>query len=140
MDILEEIDKILGERKIVSEYVMGFDEKEQCDWHLLDLCTRGRIMGIEFCRDCTIFLGDWHSHYDPETEWDEFVSTLNGIFDNELCALGSYKGSIEPQNVMGAMLARREDVNEKYVIEEFGAERIVRCCFFDPSLNKEYKV
>ena len=97
-------------------------------------------MGIEFCRDCTIFLGDWHSHYDPETEWDEFVSTLNGSFDNELCALGSYKGRIEPQNVMGAMLARREDVNEKYVIEEFGTERIVRCCFFDPSLNKEYKV
>lgn len=140
MDILEEIERILRERNIVSEYVMGFDEKEQCDWHFLDLSVRDRRMGIDICRECTIFLEDWHGHYDPETEWNEFVSTLNGIFDNELCALGAYIGSVEPQNAGTAMLARREVVNEEYIIDELGTGKIIRCCFFDPSLNREYRV
>ena len=140
MDILEEINRILRERKIASHYINGFDENEQCDWYYFDLSLGVRKMGIDVCRECTINLGDWHGHYDPEKEHEEFIKTLNDIFDNKLCSLGAYSGSIEPQNVRGAMLAKSEDVSEKYIIEEFGTGIIVRSCFFDPSFNREYRV
>lgn len=140
MDILEEIERILRERNIVSEYVSGFDEKEQRDWHVYDLTVKDRKMALDICSECTIFFEDWHGHYNPENDRNEFVRTLNGIFDNELCALGAYIGSVEPQNAGTAMLARREDVNEEYIIDELGTGKIIRCCFFDPSLNREYRV
>ena len=140
MDIAEEINYILQNRGIASHDVTGFDENEQMDWYYYDLTSCNRKMWIEVCRECTIYIGDWHGHYNPETEWDEFIQTLCGILDNKLCSLGSYIGSIEPQNAGSAMLARSEDVSEKYIIDEFGTGKVVRSCFFNPSLNKEYRV
>ena len=140
MDIIEEIEKILKDRNIRSEDVTGFDDKEEHDFYYFDLTSNGRRMGIDVCRECTIYLGDWHGHYNPETEWDEFLRTLNGILDNELCSLCVYPGSTEPQNAGTAMLARSEDVNEEYIIEELGTGKTVKSCFFDPELNKEYRV
>lgn len=140
MDILNEINSILKDRKIVSHDITGFDDSEKIDWYYFDLSSNVRKMGIDCCRECTIYLGDWHGHYNPQTEWDEFIQTLNGIFDNELCSLGSYIGSIEPQNAGSAILARREDVSKEYIIDEFGTGKIVRSCFFDSSLDEEYRI
>ena len=140
MDPIEEINCILRTRKIASEDVSGFDEKEQHNWYFFDLTQGSTNFGIDVCKECTIYFGDWHHHYDIESEWDEFIQTLNDIFDNKLCSIGSYIGSIEQKNIMGAMLAKSEDVSEKYIIDEFGTERVVRVCFFNPSLNKEYRV
>lgn len=140
MDIIQEIDQILKDRNIQSQDVTGFDDNENHEYYYFDLSSKDRKMGIDVCRECTIYLGDWHGHYNPETEWDEFLKTLNGIFDNELCSLSAYIGSPEAQNAGTSMLARSEDVNEEYIIDELGTEKIVRSCFFDSSQNKEYRV
>ena len=136
----KEINRILRERKLAFEESSGFDEKEQMDWYYYDLTKSGTSFGIEVCRECTIFFGDWHGHYDTQNEWDEFEQMLNDIFENKVCSLGSYIGNTEPENVQAAMLARREDVSKEYIIEEFGTEKIVRVCFFDTSLNSEYRI
>ncbi len=68
------------------------------------------------------------------------LTRMNRWIGITLISLGSYIGIIEPQNAGSAMLARSEDVSEKYIIDEFGTGKVVRSCFFNPSLNKEYRV
>lgn len=140
MDVIEGIDRILQDRNIVSHDISGFDEAEQREFYCFDLVAGGRRMWIDVCRECTVYFEDWHGHYDPETEWDELLQTLDGILDNELCSLGTSVGGAGLQSSGSAMLARSEDVSEEYVIDEFGTGKVVRCRFFDPSLNREYRV
>ena len=62
MDIVEEINRILRERQIPSHDVTGYDEAEQRDWYYFDMEIHCRKIGIEICRECTIFLEDLNGH------------------------------------------------------------------------------
>ena len=90
--------------------------------------------------ELSLGFADWHNHYtiaDGDASLiSAFYADLNALLSNRAgvaCAFANNEG-----HWCGSMLIQAENVNEEFLREEFGDNKVVRCSFWDAQNDRCY--
>ena len=111
----------------------------------------GNAISVYIGDEITLCFADWHSHYaldDPFSSFElveinldldlTFDLALEGLRTNQLCAACSYDIR-DPNNVWhSSELMRADAVEDAFIYEEFGANKLVKCLFWDDLKSREF--
>ena len=111
----------------------------------------GNAISVYIGDEITLRFADWHSHYTLDDPCNSFElleidldcdltlgHALEGFRTNQLCAACSYDVR-DPNNVWcGSELMRADAVEDAFIYEEFGANKLVKCLFWDDSKSREF--
>ncbi|MBO4351273.1 MAG: hypothetical protein J6A01_10055, partial [Proteobacteria bacterium] len=114
----------------------------------------GNAISVYIGDEITLCFADWHSHFELDEPWCPFELVkidlidldfdltfdlaLEGLRTNQLCAACSYDVR-DPDNVWrGSSLMGADELDDAHVYEEFGANKLVKCSFWDDSKSREF--
>ena len=106
----------------------------------------GNAISVYIGDEITLCFAGWHSHfeldeplqgYDLEDLDYSFLSRLEGLRSNQLCAACSYDVD-NPKHWCASALVNAKDLNEAEIYEEFGTNKLVKCSFWDDSKSREF--
>lgn len=106
----------------------------------------GNFISVYIGDEITLCFAGWHSHYeldeplpsyDLEDLDDSFLSRLEGLQSNQLCAACSYDVD-DPKHWYASALVDAKELNDAGIYEEFGTNKIVKCSFWDDSRSREF--
>ena len=106
----------------------------------------GNAISVYIGDEITLCFAGWHSHFEldePLLSYDledldySFLSRLEGIRSNQLCAACSYEVD-NPKHWCASALVNAKDLNEAEIYEEFGTNKLVKCSFWDDSKSREF--
>lgn len=137
---IEKIKEILNKRNLTYKINEGHDSKTDEPFVYIEIPSKNPRVYIDLADENTLYFGDWHSHFDPDCDDDieEFYLFLENILDNKICAVGSFQNDGSEENWCSSSIEEKENLCMEFLKEEFGLNRIIKCNFFDESLNQTY--
>ena len=135
---IEEIKDILDKRNLVTRINEGFDIQEEVHFTQIEVFHGDNKLILDLADKYTVFFGDWHGHYHPDEKEDmkEFRRTLEDLLDNKICSVGCFRDRDRVENWCGSCIEFKENLNRAYFQRKYGRDRIIRCRFFDESMNR----
>ena len=137
---IEDIKEIIERRNLPSQINEGFDMQKKEHFTYIEVFHGEDKLMLDLADEYTIFFGDWHGHYYPDAKQDmkEFRQVLEDILDNKLCSVGCFQERDGVENWCGSSIEFRENLDRDYFQRKYGGDRIIRCIFFDETLNRVF--
>ena len=137
---IEEIQEIIDSRKFESKVDEGFDQQEQVWFTHMQVFNGNSKLILDLANEYTIFFGDWHGHYLPDSKdsMREFRETLEDLLDSKICSVGRFRDVDGVENWCGSSIGFRDYLDREYFRREYGDDKIIRCKFFDETLNQTF--
>ena len=137
---IEEIKEIIERRNLPSQINEGFDMQKKEHFTYIEVFHGEDKLMLDLADEHTIFFGDWHGHYYPDAKQDtkEFRQVLEDILDNKMCSVGCFQERDGVENWCGSSIEFRENLDRDYFQRKYGKDRIIRCKFFDETLNRVF--
>ena len=137
---IEDIKEIIERRNLPSQINEGFDMQKKEHFTYIEVFHGEDKLMLDLADEYTIFFGDWHGHYYPDAKQDmkEFRQVLEDILDNKLCSVGCFQERDGVENWCGSSIEFRENLDRDYFQRKYGGDRIIRCKFYDETLNRVF--
>ena len=137
---IEEIKEIIERRNLPSKINEGFDMQKKEHFTYIEVFHGEDKLMLDLSDEYTIFFGDWHGHYYPDAKQDmkEFRQVLEDILDNKMCSVGCFKERDGVESWCGSSIEFRENLDRDYFQRKYGGDRIIRCKFFDETMNRVF--
>lgn len=138
--MIEEIREIIDRRSLVNQINEGFDIQKNEHFTYIEVFHGDTKLMLDLAGAYTIYLGDWHGHYYTDVIHDmrEFRQVLEDLLDNKVCSVGCFRERDGVENWCGSCIEFKENLNREYFQRRYGADRIIRCKFFDETLNRVF--
>lgn len=137
---IKEIREIIDSRNLETKIDEGFDDQMKVPFTYIEVFNGSRKLMLDLAGEYTIFFADWHGHFDPNDKQDmkEFRQTLEDLLDSKMCSVGCFRDVNGVENWCGSGIDFRENLDREYFRREYGIDKIIRCTFFDETLNKTF--
>ena len=137
---IEEIKEIIERRNLPSKINEGFDMQKKEHFTYIEVFHGEDKLMLDLSDEYTIFFGDWHGHYYPDAKQDmkEFRQVLEDILDNKMCSVGCFKERDGVESWCGSSIEFRENLDRDYFQRKYGGDWIIRCKFFDETMNRVF--
>ena len=134
---IEDIKEIIERRNLPSQINEGFDMQKKEHFTYIEVFHGEDKLMLDLADEYTIFFGDWHGHYYPDAKQDmkEFRQVLEDILDNKMCSVGCFQERDGVENWCASCIEFKENIDRDYFQRKYGRDRIIRCRFFDETLN-----
>ena len=137
---IEEIREIIDRRSLVNQINEGFDIQKNEHFTYIEVFHGDTKLILDLASEYTVYLGDWHGHYHTDEIHDmrEFRQALEDLLDNKVCSVGCFRERDGVENWCGSSLEFRKNLDRDYFARKYGGDRIIRCKFFDETLNRDF--
>ena len=137
---IEEIKEIIDRRSLESQINECYDDQREEHFTCIEVFHGDTKLMLDLAGEYTIYFGDWHGHYDPDDRQDtrEFRQTLEDLLDNKICSVGCFRERDGVENWCGSSIEFKENLDRNYFQRKQGRDRIIRCKFFDETLNRVF--
>ena len=137
---IEEIKEIIDRRSLESQINEGYDVQQEEHFTYIEVFHGDTKLMLDLAGEYTIYLGDWHGHYytDEIHDMREFRQVLEDLLDSKICSVGCFRELNGAENWCGSSIEFRENLDRDYFQRKYGKDRIIRCKFFDETLNREF--
>lgn len=137
---IEEIREIIDRRGLESQIKEGFDIQKEEHFTYIEVFHGDTKLILDLADEYTIYFGDWHGHYytDEINDMREFRQDLENFLDSKICSVGCFREQNDVENWCGSFIEFKENLDREYFLRKYGGERIIRCKFFDETLNREF--
>lgn len=137
---IEEIKEIIERRNLPSQVNEGYDIQNEEHFTYIEVFHGENKLMLDLAGEYTIYMGDWHGHYYPDDIHDmkEFRQILEDLLDNRRCSVGCFRERDGVENWCGSCIEFKENLDRDYFEREYGRDRIIRCEFFDETLNRVF--
>lgn len=137
---VEEIKEIIERRNLPSQVNEGYDIQNEESFTYIEVFHGENKLMLDLAGEYTIYMGDWHGHYYPDDIQDmkEFRQILEDLLDNRRCSVGCFRERDGVENWCGSRIEFKENLDRDYFEREYGRDRIIRCEFFDETLNRVF--
>ena len=137
---IEEIRGIIDRHSLVNQINEGFDIQKNEHFTYIEVFHGDTKLILDLAGEYTIYFGDWHGHYytDEIHDMKEFRQVLEDLLDNKVCSVGCFRESDGVENWCGSCIELKENLDWDYFQRKYGADRIIRCKFFDETLNRVF--
>ena len=137
---IEEIREIIDRRSLECQINEGFDVQKNEHFTYIEVFHGDTKLMLDLACEYTIYLGDWHGHYYTEEIRDmkEFRQVLEDLLDSKICSVGCFRERNGAENWCGSSIEFRENLGRNYFQRKYGDNRIIRCKFFDETLNRVF--
>lgn len=137
---IKEIREIIDSRNLETKIDEGFDDQMQVPFTYIQVFNGNSKLMLDLVDEYTIFFADWHGHYNPDDKQSmrEFRETLEDLLDSKICSVGRFRDVDGVENWCGSCIGFKEQLDREYFRREYGKDKIIRCKFFDETLNKTF--
>ena len=137
---IEEIKEIIDRRNLESQINDGFDDQQEEHFTYIEVFHGDTKLMLDLASAYTIYLGDWHGHYytDEIHDMREFRQVLVDLLDSKICSVGCFREQNGVENWCSSSIEFRENLDRDYFQRTYGGGRIIRCKFFDETLNRVF--
>ena len=137
---IEEIREIIDRRGLASLIKEGFDIQKGEHFTYIEVFHGDTKLILDLADEYTIYFGDWHGHYytDEINDMREFRQDLENLLDSKICSVGCFREQNDVENWCGSFIEFKENLDREYFLRKYGGESIIRCKFFDETLNREF--
>ena len=137
---IEEIKEIIDRRSLESQINEGFDDQQEEHFTYIEVFHGDTKLMLDLAGEYTIYFGDWHGHYykDEINDMREFRQVLEDLLDSKICSVGCFRDRDGVENWCGSSIEFRENLDRDYFQRKYGGDRIIRCRFFDETLNRVF--
>lgn len=137
---IEEIKEIIDRRNLPSKVDEGFDMQMGENFTCIEVFHGENKLTLDLAGEYTVYFGDWHGHYDPDQVQDmkEFRQVVEDLLDNNICSVGCFRERDGVENRCGSSIEFKENLDRDHFQRQYGSGRIIRCRFFDESLNRVF--
>ena len=137
---IEEIREIIDRRSLVNQINEGFDIQKNEHFTYIEVFHGDTKLILDLAGEYTVYFGDWHGHYYTNEIHDmrEFRQVLEDLLDNKVCSVGCFRENDGVENWCGSCIELKENLDRDYFQRKYGADRIIRCKFFDETLNRVF--
>ena len=137
---IEEIREIIDRRCLECQINEGFDVQKNEHFTYIEVFHGDTKLMLDLAGEYTIYLGDWHGHYytDEIHDMREFRQVLEDLLDSKICSVGCFHERNGAENWCGSSIEFRENLDRDYFQIKYGKDRIIRCKFFDETLNRVF--
>ena len=137
---IEEIKEIIDRRSLESQINEGFDDQQEEHFTYIEVFHGDTKLMLDLAGEYTIYFGDWHGHYytDEKHDMREFRQVLEDLLDSKICSVGCFRERDGVENWCGSSIEFRENLDRDYFQRKYGGDRIIRCRFFDETLNRVF--
>ena len=137
---IEEIREIIDRRSLECQINEGFDIQKNEHFTYIEVFHGDTKLMLDLAGEYTIYLGDWHGHYytDEIHDMREFRQVLEDLLDSKICSISCFRERNGAENWCGSSIEFRENLDRDYFQRKYGKDRIIRCKFFDETLNRVF--
>ena len=137
---IEEIREIIDRRSLANQINEGFDIQKNEHFTSIEVFHGDTKLMLDLAGEYTIYFGDWHGHYytDEIHDMKEFRQVLEDLLDSKICSVGCFREMNGAENWCGSSIEFRENLERDYFQRKYGGDRIIRCRFFDETLNRVF--
>ena len=137
---IKEIREIIDSRNLETNIDEGIDSQRPGSFTNIEVYGGSQKLILNLTDGYRLHFADWHGHYYTEDKqaMKDFRQHLEDLLDSKMCSVGCFRDVNGVENFCGSAIEYKENLDREYFRRKYGDDKIIRCTFFNGTLNKTF--